>query len=310
MTELAHNNRLPFLTRRRPDAPVALSGSLSVTPLLSLCSTLEANRKTALVRILTEDGPAHMWFRSGVLLDAEYDGAAGEGALCRILTLDDGRFEVLSTTVDRPRAISASPNAVAQRREARTSEWTDLLAQGPGLDTVLRPVEASEAHTPLLSSQLAVLPHVDGERTISEVIEEVGGDAIETLRDIVALVALGVLREGRPSHVGMVPPAHEPEATPIPKAPPLPQIDKALAPPPQPRSDSAAEEAESRYSSRPGTIEVVQVPDNVRPSSEPPPPDTLVLPTAGTGAECDFLTYQEKPATPSPRMQMQPKRRR
>jgi len=302
MTALAHNNRRPFLTRHCPDATVALSGKLSVTPLLSICSTLEANGKTALVRVLTEDGPGHLWFREGVLLDAEFDGAGGEGALCRILALEEGRFQVLYTVVDRPRTINASPNAVAQRRKARTSEWTRLLAQGPSLDTVLHQTEESMGHTPLLQSQQALLPYVDGEKSVSEVIEEVGGDAIETLRDVVALVELGVLSE---QHAKSAIRESSPIArldTPIPRAPAVPRFDypPVLAPPAESEAaeagvepartateETGVEEAASRYSDRPGTVEVIRVPDNVRPSSVPPSPNTEVPSTARLGTDLE-----------------------
>ncbi len=324
MTALAYNNRRPFLVRHRSDATVALSGRLSVTPLLSICSTLEANRKTALVRLLTEDGPGHLWFRNGELLDAEFEGAGGEGALCRLLALEEGRFEVLSTEVDRPRAISASPNDIAQRRKARTSEWTRLLATGPSLDTVLHQAEVSAGHTPLLPSQLALLLHVDGEKRVCEIIEEVGGDAIETLRDLVALVNLGVLSQGRGwSDIRDSIPIARLD-TPIPKAPPLPEFDDfppVLAPLAEPNppathrpptaldhGDTREEESGQRYSSRPGTVEVVRVPDNVRPSTVPPGPGSVAPSTAKLGTDLDSLRHGGRFSHPRTGVRLRPKK--
>lgn len=182
--ERAAPGRRPFVIRSVPNARVALSGSLSVTQLTSLCSLIESNGKSALLRVITDLGPGQIWFRDGNIMDAEFDGETGEPALCRILRLQDARFEVLFMEVTRPRAIHVSLHAAAQRRSRTESGgWTQVMAA-----------------------------------------------------------------------------AEEAAATAVPLAPAVPRFDYV---PPLPLVTASVEKC-SRYSSHPGSVEVVRVPDSVR----------------------------------------------
>ncbi len=287
----ARNNRRPLITRRPPNAQAILNGNLSATPLLSLCATLEAERQSAVVRILTEEGPGQLWFQGGSLVDAEFEGAGGEGALCRLLALQEGKFDVFPATVARPRAIQTAPTAIDERRKTRTAEWSRLLQQGPRLEARLRPAGVTEGHTPLLPSQLNLLLHFDGTRSVAGVIEAVGGDAIETLRDVVSMVQLGVLTEASTSAKSPASPNADPTASRalrlatgiwdarMPKPPAVPRFDLELAPSAEDFVDLESVDAthetcdqSSRYANHLDNVEVVRVPDRIRPSSSPPPP--------------------------------------
>ena len=255
-----------------PDARVALSGNLAVTPLMSLCSTLESQGKSAQIRLATELGPGTLWFREGTLVDAEFDASEGEAALSRLLTLEEGRFEVVFTSVDRPQVVQSSPGAVVQQRRARSAEWARLLDEGPNLNAVLHVDPEGSEDPGLPPTQRELLGHFDGNRCVIDAIDRVGRDAVETMRDVVALVDRGVLTVGRtyseiPPSGGFTPDILAGVAL---RPPALPRFDVTSRIPREEPPEEAAVPTKtggSRYSSRPGTVEVV----NVTRTSSPPP---------------------------------------
>ncbi|MBN2196548.1 MAG: protein kinase [Polyangiaceae bacterium] len=253
------------------DQRVAMRGELGATSLANLLATVEQGAQEAEVRLFTELGVGHVWFSGGALIDAELAGVTGEAALGRLMAAEEGRFEVLQGGGGRPQRIQATVKQVLQRQAARTAEWSRLVDTAPNLQSRLWRSDAVGAAERLQPERRAMIELCDGERSVTDVIDASGRDAVEALRELVALISAGYVRAA-PSVSQVPPPATllgHMVAVPVPGAPRLPQLDPELAtrranPIPEPQADRSP--GTTRYSSRPGTVEVVPV----RPSSHPP----------------------------------------
>jgi len=253
---------------------VTMRGEFGATSLANLLATVEQGGADAEVRLYTELGVGRVWFGAGALSDAEIGGISGEAALGRLMAAEEGRFEVVLGARARPRRIAGSVKQALQRQAARTAEWSRLLDLAPSLQARLVRTDALGAEDRLLPSRRAIIELCNGERSVTEVIDAAGRDAVEALREIVELIDAGYLRAAPPrTHASSVETRQAPgPIAEIPRAPALPRFEPELVTRlgnPMPEAEPEVEAKTTRYSSRPGTVEVIAV----RPPSTPVPPD-------------------------------------
>lgn len=173
----------------------SFGGDIAYVPPTELLRTIESGGKTGVVRFSTELGPATVWFADGHLLDAEMGDARAEAAVYRLLGLSDGAFEVEYGPVDRHRNIHQSVGALMATRARRASEWHRLVDRVPPLDSLLcvnAPMLELE-RAKLTEADLDFLVLVDARKTLLEVIDDSGLDAVEALSRILGYYEAGLL---------------------------------------------------------------------------------------------------------------------
>jgi hypothetical protein len=163
--------------------------------LVTLLRQLELQRRSGQVRVKTELGPGTIWFRHGRVIDAELAGNVGLAAVFRMLGLREGTLEVEDEPVSRRAAIDGSTDDLLEARSRRVTEWRRLLEIVPSLDTIAaidrRLLDAQRAK--LAQSEFALLSLVDRRRTLLELIEASGLDAVGALERIASYFECGLL---------------------------------------------------------------------------------------------------------------------
>ena len=120
----------------RRDGRTRFAGRLSDMPVVDLIQTVEISRKSGLITFTGEGGKqAAIYFRDGKVIDAEAGPLQAEDAVYRLLTWNDGEFEVVFRTVRRRDAIMVSSQALLMEGMRRLDEWGRLTEQLPSLDT-------------------------------------------------------------------------------------------------------------------------------------------------------------------------------
>lgn len=183
----------------RKDTRTKFSGQLADMAVVDLLQTLEISRKSGTMKLSTDLGEAHLWFRDGAVVDAEMGRLQAEPAVYRLLGISDGLFEVEFKAVNRSQAISASTQGLLMEGLRRVDEWGRLLEQLPPLEVVLA-VDGDQlaertAESSVTSDQLRFLRYFDGERSILEVVDESGQDDIEALTTISQFFFEGLLTQ-------------------------------------------------------------------------------------------------------------------
>lgn len=177
------------------EEPSASSKEPFEQQLVALLRRLEFERRTGLVRLKTELGLGRIWFRDGRILDAELGGTVGLAALFRMLGLSEGALEIDEQPVSRSAAIDESTDQLLEARSRRVSEWQRLLERVPSLDTIPainRPLlDAKRAE--LAESEFALLSLVDRRRTLLELIDASGLDAVGVLERLASYFESGLL---------------------------------------------------------------------------------------------------------------------
>jgi DNA-binding response OmpR family regulator len=182
----------------RRDGRTRFAGHLSDMPIVDLIQTVEISRKTGLIQFIGEGGKqAAIYFRDGKVIDAEAGPLQAEDAVYRLLTWNEGEFEVVFRTVRRRDAITVSPQALLMEGMRRLDEWGRLCEQLPSLETRFE-VDARELAGRLGEIQdehNAILRLFDGRRSVLEVIDACDYGDLESLEVIARLYFEGVLIE-------------------------------------------------------------------------------------------------------------------
>jgi DNA-binding response OmpR family regulator len=186
----------------RRDGRTRFSGHLSDIPIVDLIQTVEISRKTGLIQFVGEGGKqAAIYFRDGKVIDGEAGPLQAEDAVYRLLTWNDGEFEVVFRTVRRRDAITMSPQALLMEGMRRLDEWGRLCEQLPPLETRFE-IDARELASRLGEIQdehNTILRLFDGRRSVLEVIDACDYGDLESLEVIARLYFEGVLVEATSS---------------------------------------------------------------------------------------------------------------
>jgi CheY-like chemotaxis protein len=165
-------------------------GDIDDLPLVDLLRAIEVSGKSGVVVMASASGArGEIYFRDGVVVDAEVGHLSGLEAVCRLFSWSHGRFEIEWKGIRRKDVVAMEPSALLMEALRRVDEWRRLLAEVPPLDTVF------EVDYHLLAERLAEIPDevnailrlFDGQRTFIQVIDDCG------LADLDALAVIGKL---------------------------------------------------------------------------------------------------------------------
>ena len=172
------------------------AGRVTDMPVVDVIQTIEVSRKSGVIQF--SNGPARtatIYFRDGKVIDAEAGTLQGEDAVYRLLTWNEGEFEVEFRTVRRRETIATSSQGLLMEGMRRLDEWSRLLEQLPPLAHRFE-IDAAE-----LASRLGEIPDdnnrilrlFDGKRTLLEVIDGSDFGDLECLQAISRLYFEGLL---------------------------------------------------------------------------------------------------------------------
>ncbi len=183
------------LARKTSVAKTRFTGSLGDMGLVDLLQTVEISRKSGVLELSNGAHRGAVTFRDGQLLDAEAGKLHGDSAIYRLLLWNEGEFEIDFRPVRAEQRIKSSTQALLMEGMRRIDEWGRLLEQIPSLDNVF---DVSEDE---LVERLAEIPdeineilrHIDGKRSLIEVVDSCDGDDLETLTAITKLYFEGII---------------------------------------------------------------------------------------------------------------------
>jgi len=182
---LQKRQRVRFEERR--DGRTRFAGRVQDMPVVDVIQTIEISRKSGVIQFVGERGrQAAIYFRDGRVIDAEAGSLQGEDAVYRLLTWNEGEFEVVFRTVRRREVITKSSQALLMEGMRRLDEWSRLFEQLPPL------THRFEVDTIELAGRLGDVPDdnnrilrlVDGKRTLLEVIDGSDVGDLECLQAI------------------------------------------------------------------------------------------------------------------------------
>lgn len=182
---LQKRQRLRF--EERKDGHTRFAGRVADMPVVDVIQTIEISRKSGVIQFSGDRGrQATIYFRDGRVIDAEAGALQGEDAIYRLLTWNDGEFEVVFRTVRRREVITTSSQGLLMEGMRRLDEWSRLLEQLPPL-THRFEVDAAELATRLgdvPDDNNSILRLMDGKRTLTEVIDASDIGDLECLQAI------------------------------------------------------------------------------------------------------------------------------
>ncbi len=163
---------------------VPFRGELASTPISEVLRSLEVQGANGRVHFDTEIGGAEVFLIAGKIVDASVLGLTGRHALFRLVSLSEGTFELVPEPVDAKSALTESVAHLLADAEGRMAEWRSLIERAPPMSTklLMTPAGLDAVNTQtLMPQERAIFALVDGQRTLSEVLDECGLDAVDAL---------------------------------------------------------------------------------------------------------------------------------
>lgn len=181
-----------------------LRGDLAVTSVPDVLQMLEGQGADARVRFETEIGHGEVDFAAGMIVRAALADLEGRAALFRLLGIVDGSFDVSYEPIASGASLTSSVAQLVEDRAHRFAEWRRLSEKAPPPWTLISLTERGTeeiARGGLTMEQRLVFGHVDGRRTITDVIAESPLDAVEVLSHLMAGLEGGLVQTiaARPS---------------------------------------------------------------------------------------------------------------
>lgn len=198
---IAANNRSSMPGRTR------FSGSTQDMAVVDLLQTFEVSRKSGAVHLRSGAHEAHIYFRDGKVVDAELGRLRGEEAVYRALIWNEATFEVEFKPIVNDDVIDGSTQVLLMEGMRRVDEWGRLCEQLPSLSTLFEidHKQLLERLSEIPDELNGILRLFDGQRTLSDVVDDSPFEDLSTLSTITKLYFEGLLvpqmqdeRESRP----------------------------------------------------------------------------------------------------------------
>lgn len=175
---------------------IPIQGSLADWPLAEVVQFLHRTRQTG--ELALERGEpaqtASVSLHQGRIEDARCRPLVGDEAVYALLGWHHGRFLFLAGTIARPRTVHAELRTLLLEGARRRDELDRMLGRLPPGGTRLHQVHES-ATAGARISRLAwnLLSHVDGTRTVLDLVESRPGCEVELAEALVDLVEVGLV---------------------------------------------------------------------------------------------------------------------
>lgn len=200
---------------------LALSGKLENMPIPDLAQTLEGNRKTGMLEVVTESRQGRVAFMDGAVVGAWVDRLVGASALYRLLGCTKGDFSFYSQEVQPPQTPAEQPGlpsavqGLLMEGMRHIDEVERLQAELPGEDVVLALPAAPQGDEIFRLSEAALLlfTSISTDATYAELTvnsELCDLELAQSLRDLLSggfLIALD--RERVRPKIALVPEVHD-----------------------------------------------------------------------------------------------------
>jgi len=197
--------RVLALVRRRDRDKLAstassttpLSGKLTDLTPVDLLETVAAGNRSGIIHLRDRRGsPGTVYFRRGVVVDAEVGRLSGPEAIGRLLSWSQGTFEVEWKNIRRPDAIGKPTAELVLDGMRRLDDWNQLAAEVPDMHDVF------EVNYPVLADRLAEIPDevnsvlrlFDGVRSLDHVVEDSTLADLDALGMVIRLRDEGIIR--------------------------------------------------------------------------------------------------------------------
>lgn len=195
--ELTRRQREGIGRQSTTSAKTRFSGSLADMGLVDLLQTIDISRKSG-VAYLTSGSSLQgaISFKDGRILDAELGSLRGEAAIYRFLIWNEGTFDIEFRDLEiEKQVVQTSTQGLLMEGMRRVDEWGRMLEQLPPLDRIFQ-IDHDQLFERLgeIPDEInTILRNFDGRNTLLEVVNESGGDDLETLAAISKLYFEGLV---------------------------------------------------------------------------------------------------------------------
>ena len=182
-------------TRSPTPGRTRFTGSTQDMAVVDLLQTFEVSRKSGVVHLHSGIQEAHIYFRDGKVVDADFGRLRGEEAIYRALIWNEATFEVEFKAIANDDIIDGSTQALLMEGMRRVDEWGRLCEQLPPLSTIFEidHIQLLERLNEIPDELNGILRLFDAHRSLADVVDDSPFEDLSTLSTITKLYFEGLL---------------------------------------------------------------------------------------------------------------------
>jgi CheY-like chemotaxis protein len=179
-----------------------VSGSLADLQFPEAVQLVLAYGKSGVMHLVDGDREARVYLKEGRVVQAEFEQAEGEEAFYKLAFWKSGQFRFQVCEPDAKQTITASGTNLLIEATRRLDEWNLISNKIPSFDVTPHRVPLADGNSIRLTpADWRVLRLADGERSITQIAEELEMDGFEAGRLTFGLLTVGALSlEPEPEH--------------------------------------------------------------------------------------------------------------
>ena len=172
----------------------ALIGDLTQFKLVDIMKLLSGRSKTGKLQIENMNQEGTIFFHKGKITHAMIEGSTGEQAVLDMSIIASGKFLFLPDVTADEETVASETNKLVSDCYKRIAEIEAIKKVIPSLEAVYRMVTDQFTKDVSFSPhELEIFSEIDGERSISEIAQELKMDQMKVLKTFYKMFVAGML---------------------------------------------------------------------------------------------------------------------
>jgi len=174
----------------------ALAGTIDQMSLLEILKLLNSGKMSGCLKITNSYGLGELYVKAGQIIHCVTGSNIGEAALATMLGWIEGKFSFEMDVSAPEQSIESSTEQLLLESARKIEDWQDIKKVISSTDIVFAlSTKSATGAINLEPEEWQILSHVNGNRTVAEIIEQTGKDEYHVAKVLFHLVSIGLLEK-------------------------------------------------------------------------------------------------------------------
>lgn len=173
-----------------------LAGTIDQMSLLEILKLLYSGKMNGCLKVKNSFGMGELFVKTGNIIHCVAGSAIGEAALSTMLGWIEGSFSFENDTEAPEESIRTNTEELLIESARKIEDWQSIKKIVPSMEAIFAlSTDISTNAVNLKSEEWQVLAHINGSRTVGDIVEATGTDEFGVAKMIFHLTSIGLLNQ-------------------------------------------------------------------------------------------------------------------